>query len=129
MFADDDDAVRLSFPPRPDNLRLLRLVAASVAAGADADVDEIDDLRVATDELAAALLAAAPDDPQRVDIEIATIDGVVRVHGRRSVAADVPVLDPIAAALLDVTLDEYTLEGGGSVTFSLRKRVGVPDER
>lgn len=126
----DDGAVRLSFPPSTSNLRLLRLVTASVATDAQADVDVVDDIRVAADELAAALIAAAPASPQPVEIAVRVAEAVLTISGQRAVEVEAaPVLDPIAAALLDVTLDDYAFEATGeAVRFSLRKRLDEPVE-
>ncbi|HST49022.1 anti-sigma factor [Jatrophihabitans sp.] len=54
--------VELTVPADPAYLALLRTVIASLAAGRDYTLDEIDDLRIAVDEAGALLLPhAAPD--------------------------------------------------------------------
>jgi len=56
-----DGPVELSVPADPAYLALLRTVIASLAAGRDFTLDEIDDLRIAVDEAGALLLPhAAP---------------------------------------------------------------------
>jgi len=53
--------VELTVPAEPAYLSLLRAVIASLAAGRDFTLDEIDDLRIAVDEAGALLLPhAAP---------------------------------------------------------------------
>jgi len=52
--------VELTVPARSEHLRVLRLVAASVAASLELDVDQLDDLRIAIDELCGGLIARRP---------------------------------------------------------------------
>jgi hypothetical protein len=49
------DRVELSLPARPDLLFLVRMTAAAVASRADFGYDQIEDLRLAIDELAVTL--------------------------------------------------------------------------
>ena len=126
MSPDGNGVVRLTVPPDAANLRLVRLLVAATVTNEndDVDVDVIDDVRVASDELTAALLAAAPGAEAPVTVEVRIGDGSLAVTGSRDLDAPVPELDPIAAALLEVTLDEYRLESSGTtVTFSLLKRL------
>ena len=51
--------VELTVPARSEHLRVLRLVAASVAARLELDVDQLDDLRIAIDELCGGLIEHA----------------------------------------------------------------------
>ncbi|MCB1003894.1 MAG: hypothetical protein KDB35_06875 [Acidimicrobiales bacterium] len=54
-----DEPVRLHLPADSRYLRLLRLVASSMAADLGFPVDELEEVRVAVDELGSALLADA----------------------------------------------------------------------
>lgn len=54
--------VELAVPAAPASLALLRAVVASLAAGLDFTLDEIDDLRIAVDEAGALLLPHAASD-------------------------------------------------------------------
>jgi hypothetical protein len=50
-FADRPEVISLSFPARADLVVLARFAAATLAARAGFDVEEIEDLRLAVDEL------------------------------------------------------------------------------
>lgn len=55
-----NDVVELAIPARADLLVLARLTAATVAARADFGVDEIEDLRLAVDELCLSVIDSSP---------------------------------------------------------------------
>ncbi len=54
-MAADRNQVELSLPARPDLLFLVRMTAAAVASRADFGYDQVEDLRLAIDELAVTL--------------------------------------------------------------------------
>ncbi len=51
--------VELTVPAQSEHLRVLRLVTSSVAASLELDVDQLDDLRIAIDELCSLLIEHA----------------------------------------------------------------------
>src|SRR4051794_20755870 len=55
-----DGVVRLEVPADPRYLRVVRLVASACAADAGFDIDDIEDVRVAADELCAGALELEP---------------------------------------------------------------------
>jgi serine/threonine-protein kinase RsbW len=59
-------AIELTIPAEPTSVRLARLVTSGVATSAGCDVEEIDDLRIAVDEVCAVVLASGPTGPMRV---------------------------------------------------------------
>lgn len=62
-----DDRVELALPARPELLFLGRMTAAAVASRADFGYDQIEDLRLALDELCLSLVA---DDTDAARIEL-----------------------------------------------------------
>jgi len=56
------DDTRLGIPARSEYLRSVRLLAADTAVRAGLDCEEVDDFRIAVDELAHALMAATDHD-------------------------------------------------------------------
>src|SRR5262245_38272780 len=52
------DDLHLSVPAAPEFLRAVRMVAADAAARAGLDVDEVEDFRIAVDELTYAAMTA-----------------------------------------------------------------------
>lgn len=122
----EDGVVHLSVPAATANLRVLRLVAASVAADLDFGIDEVEDVRVAVDELAALLLEADPGTPadgngdggaaadgsdgRRLDVHLRSDGGVLEVRGSCPAPAEadsIPELHDVAAELLSLLVDEY----------------------
>ena len=135
-----DDAVHLSVPASTANLRVVRLVAASLATDLDFGVDEIEDVRVAVDELAAVLLdvhgAGDSDgsDGRRLDVQLVAADGALEVRGASAPPADTdggaaePTLHEVAAELLSLLVDEYEVGAeDGRWWFRLRREHRVDE--
>jgi hypothetical protein len=78
--------VDLSMPARPDSLQLVRLSAGFVAARADLVYDDVQDLRLAIDELCVALLSTDDDDGRRLSVRYTWDDEAIEVTC--TVAAD-----------------------------------------
>jgi serine/threonine-protein kinase RsbW len=101
--------IRLAIPADFRYLRVARVTAAAIAADLDFSVQDIDDVRVAVDELSALLIE---DASEGAELEICftvgdpglAVDG--RVTGGSSEAAE---LHPVAAELLALVVDRYDL--------------------
>ena len=106
----------LRVPGDPRMLRLARVAAASMAADLPFTVQDIEDLRVAVDELAAAIIGSCDDDSQLM-ITFESDDESITVHGRVEGAGEVPRLHPVAVDLLSMLADrhELTTEGDDRV--------------
>ena len=110
--------IAITFPARPDYLRLARLTTADAASRAGFDYEEIDDLRIAVSELcalisggnAATLTLDFSLEPRAVSVRgVATTGSVVENEFSRD----------IVAALVDefeISVDD------GSSRFHVRKR-------
>jgi serine/threonine-protein kinase RsbW len=117
-----DEVVRLVLPATSRFLRIARLTAAGVAGDLGFGLQDVEDLRVAIDELCAALIEDA--DP-KAELEIAyRIDGrVLEIDGWCPHASAPPELHPVAQELLSMTADDFRLEAGdGGRRFHLVKR-------
>lgn len=120
-----EPVVRLELPPDSRYIRVARLVASGLGATAGLDVDGIEDLRIAVDELCAALFEVGG---QPVELTFTLGPDEVQVAGRTEVTepatfdADRLVL---SRQILDVACDDYSLTlDGGYAQFSMRKRAG-----
>jgi serine/threonine-protein kinase RsbW len=113
--------VRLVLAPEYRYLRLARLTASALAVDLDFGVDEIDDLKLAIDELCTVLV-----DEARGPLELVfttTDDGVI-VDGSTATRSTAEVeLHPIAEELLSVVVDSYHFElSDGERSFHLERR-------
>lgn len=118
----------LVLPGDAQHLRLARLMAAGVAAPAGLGIDDVDDLRIAVDELCTTLLEAGGDGP--LTLTFAYEEGQVTVSGtvaaQHRVAAD-DRRQMLSKEILAVVADEHELRADGDhLTFRLVKRVEPP---
>jgi serine/threonine-protein kinase RsbW len=103
-----EDAVRLSVPTSLEYVRIVRLNASGVATRLGFDVDEIENLRVAVDELASMVVDAAT--PGRLDVEFSTNGSELRIEGAAPVAPGTEVgIDDLSAQILKAVCDDYDL--------------------
>jgi serine/threonine-protein kinase RsbW len=120
-----DTAVTLVVPGRPEYLRLVRLAAADCGARAGLSIEEVEDLRIAVDELAYALFGdegAAGD----MTVRYLAYAGVVEVEGScRASGAAIPVGD-LSRTIIGAVADEHELvTENGTRRFRLVKRAQV----
>lgn len=120
--------VRLMIPSSVRHLRLARVTASTMASDLSFGLQDIEDLRVAVDELAALLIEDCPADAV-LELRFDAVDGGLRINGR--VAAPglpAPTLHPVARELLELVADEYQFSpGDDSRSFDLVKRRRSPD--
>lgn len=109
--------VDLTVPASSEHLRILRLVSASLAASLGHDVDQLDDLRIAVDELCSLLIENAPNGA-RLRLTLCGDDGRLLAEGALVEAAPVSALDPVSQLILD-GLDVEWSSGAPSPFFRL----------
>lgn len=114
------EVVRLWVPCSLEYVRLVRLTAASLANRLGFDLDEIDDLRVAVDELVSTLVDAAADG--RLEVVFRVRPATIEIDGRTS-SAKLPVLDDLTVQILSAVVDDYEVDADGTEgTFRCIKR-------
>ena len=114
------DVVRLSFPGSLEYVRVARMTASAVGARLGFDVEEIEDLRVAVDELASVVIEAG--DGAEVSVTFSDLAGSFVVEGRAPVRAE-PRLDDLTQQILRVVVDECDLStSDGVAEFRAAKR-------
>jgi Histidine kinase-like ATPase domain len=116
--------VRLEIPADPRIVRVARLAASALAAGAGFDVDEIDDVRIALDELCAVLFELGDGGP--VSLEFTTEDASLQVVGRTPATThDVtPAAFALSEQILGAACDWHTWsieDGVASVHLDKRR--------
>ncbi len=124
--ADHGDRVHLVVPPTSEFLRTVRLVAADAAVRAGADLDEVEDFRIAIDELCHLLMTATD---HFVHLSLTSLGNEVIGHGSARARSGVaPVaLDDVSAMIVQATVDAHRIERRGTeVTFDVSKRIQRP---
>jgi hypothetical protein len=114
------EGVRLSVPATYEHVRVARLTAAAVAERLPFDVEDIDDVRVAIDELCSALIEAGP--VSDIDFEFAPLRDSFVAEGSATVVTR-PHLNELARHVLGIVVDGFELsETGGRAHFRATKR-------
>jgi serine/threonine-protein kinase RsbW len=122
------DVVGLTIPSGADLLVLARLTAATVASRAGFDVEEVEDLRLAVDELCVALIR--PGTEGRLTLEFVRDADLIEVRcsyevldTAASAEADDDLIEGLSDRILDALVDEHgRLLVDGSEQAWLRKR-------
>lgn len=109
----------------PRMLRLARVTAASMAAELPFTVQDIEDLRVAVDELAAAIIEGCDADGHLL-LTFESDEQGLTVRGRVAGAGAVPELHPVASDLLSLLAHDHelTTEGDDRV-FRFTKQISA----
>jgi serine/threonine-protein kinase RsbW len=120
--------VVLQVPANASSLRVVRMVTATLAADDGFDVDEVDDVRMAVDELCAAVIESAPQSPLRVRLRVIEHALTVTIDAAQDGAA--PPVDELRAAVLGAVTDSYALAvAEGRIVARFAKRSGVAQGR
>jgi serine/threonine-protein kinase RsbW len=121
----DHTEVRLAVPATPEFLRLARLTVAGVASRMGFTYDEVEDLRIAIDELCFALVGTKGREG-KIELRYSLDDDDLMVEGRGTFSDQGPVvatLSPLSRQILAAVVDEHDLAAGErGPTFRLRKR-------
>lgn len=116
--------VQLTAPAERSSVRLARLLASGVGAGAGFSIDDTEDLRIAVSELVALLVDGVEDPRQTIQVTYLSAPGEVTVegHGEAGPAAPEgdepgspvsdahPAVDDIALEILRVVVDVHAFE-------------------
>jgi hypothetical protein len=114
------EVVRLSVPGSLEYVRVVRLAVAAVAARLRFDVEEIEDLRVAVDELASAVIEAGSG--AEITFTFSNLVDMFVVEGGGSVNRE-PVLDDLSRQILTVVVDDFEISAtDGMAQFRASKR-------
>ena len=119
------EAVSITIPASPEYLKVLRLVAAGLAARLGFTLDEIEDLKIAVDELTAYLMGPQGREG-KLEIRFAVGENELRISGRGHFPHEhrLPTqLTHMSRMILQTVVDAATLEQmDGTPGFSLVKR-------
>jgi serine/threonine-protein kinase RsbW len=113
-----EGVVRLSVPASLEYVRIVRLTGSGVASRLGFDIEEIENLRVALDELASLAIDAAAGG--ELEVSFFATDTELRITGRAPVANGAGVgVEELTAQILKAVIDDYELgTESGHVCFS-----------
>jgi hypothetical protein len=115
--------VRLVVPAAPEFLRLIRLTAAALGSRLGFTYDEVEDLRIAIDELCFTLIGTAGRAGQLVLQYSMRAEGLA-VEGLGQFEDDdwTPIVSPISQQILSSVVDDHEVSSDGNPRFRLLKR-------
>jgi serine/threonine-protein kinase RsbW len=120
--------VQIRMPAVPDNIGLTRLVAAALGSQANLPIEDIDELRMAVDELCYWLIGESDRATREFEVTFSVAPGSVYVRGATTGAGwEDPSeledgLSSLSQRILDALADEYQCTcSEGARRFSLLK--------
>ncbi len=115
------DVIRLQIPARPDYILAVRLAVSAIAQRIGFDIEDIEDLKVASAEACILLLAA---NPELVAISLTVDDGLIlcfeasgQAQGAENRTGD---SESMSQYLLDALVDSCELTGSEGTVVSVR---------
>lgn len=120
----NEDEVRLVVPAKPEFLGLARVTAAGLASRLGFTFDQVEDLRLAIDEMCFGLTGSKGREGTLEVKFLLSPDGL-GVEGRGHFASPAPVhLSELSEVILDALVDEHSMQDGaeGPRFLLLKKR-------
>lgn len=117
------EVVRLVVPASLEYVRIVRLTTSGVASRLGFDIDELENLRVAVDELASLVLEHA--DGGTLDVDIIVRGDKLMIEGRAPVPLGTELqAESLTAQILRAVIDEYHVGvEDGYARFSCTRRI------
>ena len=122
----DTDEVRLAVPALPEYVRLARLTAAGLASRLGFSFDEVEDLRIAVDELC--YLLVGPDGrPGQIVLRFAMDGSGLVIVGEGPSGSGQPEFAELSEQILAAIVDEYGVtKADGTITFRMVRHQTEP---
>jgi serine/threonine-protein kinase RsbW len=111
--------VEFSFPPDPLFVRVARLVTGDMAERSGFSVDELDDVRLAVDELCALLIGA---DGPSVQLRLQAVDGELVIEAKTAGAGEQAVPSDLSEMLLRALVDSCTFDSSAHETSVVMRK-------
>ncbi|HEX4905554.1 MAG TPA: hypothetical protein VFU93_08890 [Acidimicrobiales bacterium] len=118
------EEVKLTMPAVPQLLRVARLTAAGLAGRLGFNFDEIEDVKIAVDELCFALVGTKGRDGD-LTVTYRLLADALEIEGTGAFGSATPNPAPseLSAQILDAVVDEHELtRDGDQLRFRLRKQ-------
>lgn len=122
--AGEDATVQLTLPARPEFVRIARLVIAGLAGRNGFSYEDVEDLRIAVDELCYLIVGQIGHDGQ-ILLTFTIRDGTLEVEGQGEAA--VLELSPFSQRILNAVVDSHDIRAVGdnvAFHFSRQRRTG-----
>ena len=114
--------VTITFPGAPEYLRLARIVTADAASRAGLDLHEVEDFRIAVDELCH-LLMSSTDHEISISIGVVGHCAIARGTARRRDGAPLAPLEELSETIVNSVSDYHeTIERPSEVGFAVMKQ-------
>jgi serine/threonine-protein kinase RsbW len=125
MNHDSGRRIELSLPSESRYMRLARLMASGVATSCGLPLEEVEDFRIAIDEVCSALVELSDGDALRLAFE--PTDHALVVVGTTTAAPGGSLDDErlsLSRQILEVVTDDHTMHrSGDTVSFTARERL------
>lgn len=120
----DGEQVRLVMPATPELLRVARLTAAGLASRLGFNLDEVEDVKIAVDELCFALVGNKGREGTLTLVYQLQADSlVIEGTGEFPVQEQRATTSELSALILSAVVDHHEVsDGEGSIHFRLTKR-------
>lgn len=103
----DPTSLELVLPADPQMLRIVRLVASGLASLAELDLDGVEEVRVAADELVSTMIEASAGG--RVSVRLTVTDQALQIEASTALGNGSPLeVDPLVDVVLDAVANEHT---------------------
>ncbi len=118
-----EDEVRLAVPAKPEFLGLARVTAAGLASRLGFTFDQVEDLRLAIDEICFGMTGSKGRDGI-LEVRFFLRPEGLTVRGQGHFSTPVPVqLSELSEVILDALVDEHSIsDGAGGPRFMLVKK-------
>jgi hypothetical protein len=120
MPATATTTMQLVLPPDPQLLRIVRLVASGMASLGPLDLDAVEEIRVAADELVSALMEASDGGPVTVELSISS--AAMSVEASTKVVGELAV-DPLTDLILEQVTSRHEWRSSDGEAHGLIERV------
>lgn len=120
------DEIKVALPARTEFIHVLRAVMASVAAGEDFSVENIDDLRLVIDEACGQVLRLSAD-ARVLSVDIKTAPGLLELRvftDGRALQPMESIRESMAWSILSALSDSVQIEDGQAPALRMTKRAG-----
>ena len=118
---DGSTLVELVVPADPQLLRIVRLVASGLASLASLDLDGVEEVRVAADELVSTLIEVGTGQPVRIRLTVT--DDLLRIEGSTVLATGTTLaVDPMVDRVLEAVCTRHEWRTEGSEAHGIVER-------